>query len=106
MSQSAELVETIHDLTDWSGIYIRSIVLPVKGARCEQHTHDCDHPTYCGSGSAEFWEDGALVGTVHAGGAVRVRAGRSHYFVAIESGTRLACLFDTQSAAIIKARGL
>ena len=92
------IVETIHDMTDWCGIYMRSVLLPLKGCTIEQHVHQYDHPTYCGNGSAEYWEDGALVGTVSAGGAVKVRAGKKHHFVALEDNTRLACVHDVTSA--------
>ncbi len=96
---SNEIVETIHDLTDWCGIYMRSVLLPAKGDKVEQHAHTCAHPTYCGSGSAEYWEDGVLIGQVQAGGAVKVPAGKPHHFVALEDGTRLVCVHDVTSAA-------
>ena len=94
----SEKVQTIHDCTDWCGIYVRSILLEKAGDRGEQHTHAFDHLTYCGSGSAEFYEEGALIGTVAAGGGVRVRAGLKHWFVALEDNTRLACIHDAASA--------
>ena len=92
------IVETIHDCTDWCGIYIRSIVLAKSGNEESQHVHQFDHLTYCGSGAAEYWEDGKHIGNVRAGGAVRVSAGRQHRFVALEDNTRLACLHNMQSA--------
>lgn len=97
-SVSDELVETIHDCTEWGGPYIRSALLLQAGQRGEQHAHSYDHATYCGSGRAEYWEDGVMVGVVEAGGAVRVRAGKPHAFVALADNTRLACIHDAKSA--------
>ncbi len=99
---SDELVEVIHDCTEWCGIYIRSILLAKTGQRVEQHAHEFDHLTYCGSGAAEFYENGTKVGVVKAGDAARVQAGRQHYFIALEDNTRLACIHDAASA--LKAR--
>lgn len=96
---SAEIVETIHDCTEWSGVYVRAILLPRAGDKGEQHEHAHDHLTYCGSGSATYWEDGKEVGVVQAGGGVRVRAGLKHAFVALEDNTRLACIHGVESAA-------
>ncbi len=95
---SAEVVEQIHDLTDWCGIYIRAVLLEKAGDRMEQHVHSYAHPTYCGSGSAEYWEDGVRIGIVKAGEAAKVPAGKSHAFVALEDGTRLACMHNADSA--------
>ena len=94
-----EIVEVIHDCTEWCGIYIRSIILEKAGDCESQHVHQFDHLTYCGSGSAQYWEDGRHVGDVKAGGAVRVRAGKEHSFTALEDNTRLACIHDAASAA-------
>lgn len=94
----SERVEVIHDLTDWCGIYIRSLMLDKAGDRAEQHVHSYDHPTLCASGRAEFWEDGKRVGEVKAGEVAKVRAGLAHYFVALEDATRLACIHDARSA--------
>lgn len=92
------IVETIHDCTDWSGVYIRSIVLEKKGDVEEQHVHQFDHLTYCGSGSAQYFEDGVHIGDVQAGGAVRVPRDKPHSFTALEDNTRLACIHDAVSA--------
>jgi quercetin dioxygenase-like cupin family protein len=100
-----EIVETIH--ADLCGrFYVRSIFLPKKGMQVSQHTHDDDHPTLCGSGSAQFWEDGVHVGDVQAGGAVEVKAGKLHWFVALEDATRLSCLHDIDVAGKYAARGI
>lgn len=100
-----EIVETIHP--DLCGrFYLRSILLPKKGMRVSQHVHDDDHPTHCGNGAAEYWEDGKHIGDVRAGGAVEVKAGRVHSFVALEDMTRLTCIHDIKVAENYKARGL
>lgn len=95
---SDELVEVIHDCTDWCGIYVRSVVLAKVGMRAAQHVHQFDHLTYCGSGAVEFYEEGVKVGDVHAGQAARVHAYKKHYFIALEDNTRLACIHDVVSA--------
>lgn len=95
---SDEIVEVIHDCTDWCGIYVRSIVLTKTGDKAGQHVHQFDHLTYCGSGAAQYWEGGIHIGDVKAGGAVRVSAGKNHEFVALEDNTRLACLHNMESA--------
>ena len=90
------IVETIHD--DVCGIYLRSVLLPKSGDRIEQHTHDHDHANYCGSGSAQVFIDGEYRGDVKAGGAVEIKAGKKHSFIALEDGTRLVCVHDIASA--------
>lgn len=101
---SAEIVEVIHDCTEWCGIYIRSVVLAKTGDKGEQHAHDFDHLTYCGAGAAEFYQNGELVGIVKAGDAARVMANQQHYFVALEDNTRLACIHDVSSAEAARGR--
>lgn len=93
-----EIVETIHDGLCGGKFYLRSVLLKKAGTVGEQHVHQYDHPTYCGSGSAEFWENGKMVGVVMAGGAAEVKAGQKHYFVALEDNTRLVCIHDATSA--------
>lgn len=89
------IVETIHDIC---GLYFRSILVETAGERVEQHAHDHDHATLCGSGSAQYWENDIHVGDVKAGGAVLVRAGQKHAFVTLEDNTRLTCVHDIASA--------
>lgn len=92
------IVETIHDCTDWGGPYLRTVLLPRKGDRGEQHAHQLTHATLCCNGAAEFWEDGLHIGNVSAGGVVQVKAGKPHFFVALLDETRLSCIFDAAAA--------
>lgn len=96
------LVEWVDEVC---GIYFRSIVMQ-KGDASEQHVHDHDHATYCGSGSAELFVDGLWERAITAGSAVPVLAGKRHLFVALEDGTRLTCVHDVASATSIKEKGL
>ena len=96
MVLSDEIVETIHD--NVCGLYFRSVLLAKKGDRIAQHGHDHDHANYCGNGAAGVYVDGKMLGIVLAGGAVEIRAGKSHEFVALEDNTRLTCVHDVASA--------
>jgi quercetin dioxygenase-like cupin family protein len=99
----SEMVEFIEEVC---GIYFRSILLPEKGMRVEQHVHDHDHATYCGSGRARVFVDGEDQGDVTAGRAIAVMAGKKHAFESMEDNTRLTCVHDVASAESIKAKGL
>lgn len=89
------------------GLYFRSVLLAKAGDRVGQHTHDHDHATYCGSGSATLYVDGVLTNQcIAAGSAVAVLAGRRHEFIAREDNTRLTCVHDAASAQSIKDKGL
>lgn len=90
------IVEIIHD--DLCGFYLRTALFERAGERSEQHEHTCEHPTLCGSGAAQYWENGVHVGDVRAGGAVKVSAGQKHEFVALEDNTRLTCIFNLAQA--------
>lgn len=83
------------------GIYFRSIVIN-RGELVKQHTHDHDHATYCGAGSARVWVDGKWMQDVKAGHAVPILMGQEHCFQALEDGTRLACVHDVASATSIQ----
>jgi quercetin dioxygenase-like cupin family protein len=85
--------------------YFRSILLERAGDRVPQHRHDVAHPTLCGSGSAKYFVDGELMGTVVAGYAVEIEAGKLHEFVALEDGTRLTCVFDAEDAMRLQEKG-
>lgn len=100
---SEEIVESIEEVC---GIYFRSIWLPKAGMRGEQHVHDHDHATFCGSGRAALFVDDKPSGEVRAGHAVAVMAGKKHLFVALEDGTRLTCVHDIASADSIKRKGI
>lgn len=97
-----DLVEFVEEV---EGIHFRSIFLPFKGMRCEQHKHDVSHPTYCGSGKARLYVEGRFAGDVEAGHAVAVKAGKHHFFEAIEDNTRLTCVFDAARAEELTGKG-
>ena len=96
-------VESIHEVC---GMYFRSVLLPQRGTRIPQHTHDHAHANYCGAGAAQFWRDGVHVQDVKAGDVIEIQAGHLHEFVALEDNTRLTCVHDIASAESIKVRGL
>lgn len=98
------VVEAIH--ADVCGLYFRSVLLPKMGMRIYQHEHEYDHPTYCGNGSAEYWEEGKLIGNVKAGDVVEVKAAKKHFFVALEDNTRLTCVHSVESETSLRKRGL
>jgi hypothetical protein len=102
---SDEIVETIH-ASLCGRFYVRSIFLPKSGNKVAQHVHDDDHPTLCGNGAAEYWEDGKFVGIVRAAGAVEVKGGKSHSFVALEDNTRLSCIHDVSIAQEYARKGI
>lgn len=87
------------------GIYFRSIFLPFRGDCGEQHVHDESHPTYCGSGRARLYVEGTFRMDVEAGHAVKVEAGKKHFFEALEDNTRLTCVWDAEKALRLKQKG-
>lgn len=97
-----EIVEFIEEV---GGLYFRSIYLPSAGQRVAQHVHDYDHVTYCGAGRAMLRTDGIEIDVLEAGHALEVKAGHIHEFEALEDGTRLTCIHNLESAALIKERG-
>lgn len=100
MSEIVEFVEEV------CGIYFRSILLPRAGMRVPQHSHDHDHATLVGAGTARLYVDGQPAGDFHAGRAVPIIAGKHHAFEALEPGTRLTCVHNVASALSIKNKGL
>lgn len=101
-----ELEPVTEFIDEVCGIYFRSIILAKKGMRVNQHIHDHDHANYCGSGSAEFYENGVFIRNVYAGQAIAIPAHRYHEFVALEDNTRLTCVHDVASAESVKAKGV
>jgi quercetin dioxygenase-like cupin family protein len=99
---SNEIVEFVEEVC---GLYFRSVLLPSPGIKIPQHRHPYPHATYCGSGSAIMYVDGINCGVVHAGEAAEVKANLSHEFESLEPNTRLTCIHDTRSAALIKEMG-
>ncbi len=85
--------------------YFRSSPILKKGDRIPQHKHDVPHPTFCCSGSADFYVDGLKAGTVTAGHAVEIEAGHLHAFVALEDNTRLTCIFNADEALRLREKG-
>jgi quercetin dioxygenase-like cupin family protein len=98
-----KIVEFVEEL---AGIYFRSIFLPFKGTTIPQHTHDEDHATYVGQGSARLYVDGLLEGDIEAGHAVLIKAGKRHVFEALEDDTRLTCVWSLEAAMRLKDKGL
>ena len=79
------------------GIYFRSVRLQ-KDMKIPQHTHDHDHATYIGSGSAILYVDGVFKGKYNSGDAVEMRGGKKHEFLALEDNTLLACVWPESIA--------
>ena len=99
----SEIVEYIEEV---NGLYFRSILIPKRGMRVPQHTHDHSHATYVGQGKAALYVGHVRAGIYEAGRAVPVSAGAVHEFEALEDNTRLACVHDVESALSIKEKGL
>jgi len=74
--------------------YFRGSPVLMKGEGVPRHRHDVSHPTLCGSGSAEYFVDGELKGTIKAGEAKLIDSGVDHWFIALEDNTRLFCVFN------------
>lgn len=98
-----EIVEFVDEV---AGLYFRSLLLPEIGLNVPQHIHPYDHATYCGNGSAAIYVDGKRTGTLQAGHAILVQAGKKHWFESLEPNTRLTCVHDTRSAEFIKKSGI
>lgn len=98
-----EIVETI---TEVCGLYFRSVILPKAGMRVGQHVHDYAHANTCGSGAAQFWQDGEHQFDVRAGDVIEIPANKVHEFVATEDNTRLTCVHDCASADSVKSKGV
>lgn len=99
----SEIVESIEEV---NGLYFRSVLLPKAGMRIAQHTHDHDHATLVGQGTAALYIGGVLSGIFEAGRAVPVMAGQYHAFEALADNTRLTCVHDIASAESVKEKGL
>lgn len=97
-----EIVEFVDEV---AGIYFRSILINA-GVVVPQHVHDYDHATYCGRGRAAMYVNGEFVMEVVEGRAVSIEAGKHHEFLALEDNTRLTCVHDARSAAMVKEKGL
>lgn len=85
-----------------AGIYFRSILLKEAGTVIPQHSHSHDHATYVGSGKVRLWVDGKWNGDYEAGRAIAIKSGQRHLFKSLEQNTRLTCVHDMNSAALIK----
>lgn len=85
--------------------YFRGSPVLMKGDQVPQHRHDVEHPSLCGSGSAEFFVGGESRGVISAGESVMIEAGKDHHFVALEDNTRLFCIFDADDALKLKEKG-
>jgi len=85
-----------------SGIYFRSILLEQPGTVIPQHSHGHDHATYIGSGKVRLWVNEEWKGDFEAGRAIEIKAGQKHLFQSLEPNTRLTCVHDLNSAALIK----
>src|SRR5690348_9201064 len=97
----SELVEFVDEK---GGLYFRSVLLPSAGTWIDQHVHDHDHATYCGSGAAVLYVDGQAIEIVEAGHAVEIKAGKKHAFWSVEPNTRLTCVHDVKSAESVKRK--
>ncbi len=84
------------------GIYFRSILLKDAGLVVPQHSHGHDHATYVASGSVRAWVGNEFKGDFIAGDAIEIRADDKHTFMSLEPNTRLTCVHDLKSAALIK----
>lgn len=94
-----EFIETV------CGIYFRSVFLKNKDTIIPQHVHYYDHATYVGSGSVRLWVNDKWEADYKAGSAIPIKAGQQHLFMSLEDNTRLTCVHDTQSAALLKELG-
>lgn len=103
MNNSDIAVEHVDEV---GGLYIRTIRLFKRGTYVPQHVHDYDHVTLCGSGSAYFYQDGALSAIVRAGSVVTIKKGMQHAFQSLEDNTTLSCIHSVASAESIKAMAL
>lgn len=84
------------------GIYFRSVLLKEAGTVIPQHEHDHDHATYVASGSARLWVNASWKGDFKSGEAIEIKSGQRHLFMSLEPNTRLTCVHDLHSAALIK----
>lgn len=84
------------------GIYFRSVLLEIAGIVIPQHSHGHDHATYVASGSVRAWVDGKYKGEYKAGDAIEIKAEQKHLFMSLEPNTRLTCVHDLNSAALIE----
>ena len=83
-------------------IYFRSILLENSGMVVPQHSHGHDHATYVASGSVRAWVDGKFKKDYKAGDAIEIKALQEHIFMSLEPNTRLTCVHDLKSAALIE----
>lgn len=84
------------------GIYFRSILLEVPDLIVPQHSHGHDHATYVASGGTRVWVNGEYKGDFKAGEAIEIKADQKHLFMSLEPNTRLTCVHDLNSAALIE----
>ncbi len=94
--QPAENIEVV------ANIYFRSVLLKHAGLVIPQHSHGHDHATFVGSGKVRVWVNQEWKGDFEAGRAIEIKAGQNHLFRALEDNTRLTCVHDLRSAALIK----
>jgi hypothetical protein len=94
--------KTIEFIQEVCGIYFRSVLLEDSGTVIPQHTHSHDHATYVGSGKVRLWVDGKWLGDFPAGQAIGIEKDKFHLFQSLEPNTRLTCVHDLHSAALIK----
>lgn len=84
------------------GIYFRSVLLKDEGTVIPQHSHKYDHATYVGNGSVRLWVNSKWKADFKAGEAIEIKAGQKHLFMSLEPNTRLTCVHDLNSAALIE----
>ncbi len=83
-------------------LYFRSVLLKEANTMIPQHDHAHDHATYIGSGKVRLWVNGKYQGDYEAGQAVEIKANQKHMFLSLEPNTRLTCVHDMNSAALIE----
>ena len=97
---------TIEFIDEVCGIYFRTILLKNRGDEVSQHKHDYDHATLVGCGAVVAFVGEKCLGEFWGGQAVPVKAGYDHKILSIMDETRLTCVHSTESANLIKEKGL